>query len=110
MHRTTGGRIMNNISLSSLSEHTIPLRLRRASGLRAAGLAIGAATLWLGLASFAAGACKIELVGELHVDAAHNRVVTDGLIDGKPVRVGIDTGSTFTFIWEDSARRLGLPV
>jgi len=58
----------------------------------------------------AGGACKIALVGELRVDTTHNRVITEGEINGQSVKVLIDTGSQFTFVWEDAARRLNLPI
>lgn len=80
------------------------------SGLRAAGIAAGLAAAWLGLAPPALGACHIHVVGEIKVDTAHNRVITQGQIDGKPARVMIDTGGSTSWLWSDSAERLGLHV
>jgi hypothetical protein len=50
------------------------------------------------------------VVGELTVDTERNRAVTGGEIGGQPIKVLIDTGSSFSFIWEDAAQRLHLPV
>jgi predicted aspartyl protease len=83
-------------------------RLRSRSGRRAAWIATGAAAMWLGLASSALGACKIKVVGEIKVDTSHNRVVTQGQIDGQPVDIAIDTGGSTTWVWSDASRRLGL--
>lgn len=69
-----------------------------------------AAALWAALVPWAAGACKIGLIGELSVDTAYNRVVTTGQINGKPVRIAVDTGTSFSFIWQGAAPRLGLSV
>jgi predicted aspartyl protease len=82
-------------------------RRRGASGLCAAWIATGAAAAWLG-APLAMGACNIHVVGEINVDTAHNRVVTQGEIDGKPARIMIDTGGSTSWLWSDSAERFGL--
>lgn len=83
-------------------------RVGRRSVLRAASIAAGAAAIWLGLSNAALGACKIKVLGEINVDTAHDRVLTRGQIDGKPVRIMIDTGATTSWLWSDSAKRLGL--
>jgi hypothetical protein len=70
----------------------IPKLLRWNPRLRAVSVATGAAAAWLGIAQVALGACHIHVVGEIKVDTAHNRVITQGQIDGKPARVMIDTG------------------
>jgi predicted aspartyl protease len=54
--------------------------------------------------------CRIGVVGELTLDATRNRPVTDGEVNAQPVKVLIDTGTSFSFIWEDAAQRLHLPV
>jgi predicted aspartyl protease len=69
-----------------------------------------AAAIWVGLAQWASARCTLELVGELTVDTAQARAMTTGQIDGKPVRIMIDTGSAFSFIWADAAQRLGLTL
>jgi hypothetical protein len=56
------------------------------------------------------GACKIGLVAELPVETADNRLVTDGEINGQSIKVLIDTGSSFSFIWDDAAQQLQLPL
>ncbi len=55
-------------------------------------------------------ACKLNQVGEIAVDTAHNRLLTDGSIDGNPVRILFDTGSNLSFISESAAKRLGLSL
>jgi len=99
---------MNEASGLSVTEVPNPSRLRRRACLRTAKIALGCAAAWLGLAPWALGACKIKVVGELHVDTTHNRVITQGQIDGKPIRIAIDTGAGSSWLWADSAKRLGL--
>ena len=69
-----------------------------------------AASIGCAFAHGAGAACKIGVVGELTVDTERNRAVTGGEIGGQPIKVLIDTGSSFSFIWEDAAQRLHLPV
>jgi predicted aspartyl protease len=66
--------------------------------------------LCAGFGSAAAAACKIEVLGELPVVTISNRIVKSGRINDRPVSVLIDTGANFSFLWEDAARALGLPV
>jgi predicted aspartyl protease len=56
------------------------------------------------------GACKIVQVAELSVGHARNRPLVDGRIDGHDVKILIDTGSSFSFVFQDAAARLGLPL
>jgi predicted aspartyl protease len=60
------------------------------------------------LTSPARGRCQIGNVTALPVQLDANRLLTRGAIDGKPVRVLIDTGSYMSFIWRPAAERLGL--
>jgi predicted aspartyl protease len=87
----------------------IPKGARGGPALRTAWIATVAAVTWLGLVPSALGRCNIHVVGEIEViDTAHNRALTQGQIDGKPVTIMIDTGSAMTWLWSDSAQRLGL--
>ena len=52
--------------------------------------------------------CRIENVAAIPVQTDRNQLLTRGTIDGHPVRVLIDTGSTMSFIWRPAASRLGL--
>jgi predicted aspartyl protease len=71
---------------------------------------IALTVLCLAIAPPAFTACTIAQIGELPVNIVENRVLIDGLINGHPVKVVIDTGATYTFLWEDAAARLGLPL
>src|SRR5271166_5509962 len=62
------------------------------------------------LAQAASAACAISRVAELQISDAGNRPFVDGLINGQPVKMLIDTGSTLTFISEPEAKRLGLKL
>ena len=55
-------------------------------------------------------ACRIVQLGELPVKVEANRILVDGTVDGKPVRMMVDTGSGDNMIYRDAARRLGLPL
>jgi predicted aspartyl protease len=59
-------------------------------------------------ASPAHGRCRIANVAALPVEIDTNQLLTRGAIDGKPVRVLIDTGSNMSLIWRSAAERLGL--
>ena len=59
-------------------------------------------------ASPAYGSCRIGNVAALPVEIDSNQLLTTGAIDGKPVRVLIDTGSNMSLIWRSAAERLGL--
>jgi clan AA aspartic protease (TIGR02281 family) len=56
------------------------------------------------------GACKIGEVAEIPVKIFNNRISIDAQINGQAVKVSVDTGATSTFLWEDEARRIGLPL
>jgi predicted aspartyl protease len=71
---------------------------------------IVAATLCLIFAPSAFAACKIRQVGEIPVRIAGNRVLIDAQINGQDAQVLVDTGAAMTFLWEDAAARLGLPL
>jgi len=52
--------------------------------------------------------CQIGNVVAIPVETESQQLLTRGAIDGHPVRVLIDTGSSMSFIWRSAAERLGL--
>jgi predicted aspartyl protease len=72
--------------------------------------AVCATVVWAACPQGALAECKMGVLGELNVSTLHNRLVTDGSINGQPVKVLLDTGSSFSFIWENAARRLNLSI
>jgi predicted aspartyl protease len=54
--------------------------------------------------------CKIRQVGEIPVRVNGNLVLIDAQIDGKDAKVMVDTGTSMTFLWQDAAAGLGLPL
>jgi hypothetical protein len=58
----------------------------------------------------AVGGCKINQIAEWSVENSGNRLLVDGHLDGRPVKVLIDTGASMSFVWGGAARRLGLPL
>jgi clan AA aspartic protease (TIGR02281 family) len=75
---------------------------------RAAWLCVPISGLAVVSAAFAD--CRLLQVAELKVSVAHNRPVMDGQINDQPVKILVDTGSSFSFLWQDEAKRLGLPI
>ena len=73
-------------------------------------LALGGAFSDASAAAAATAACKIGMLGEIPVAIYQNRLITDGMINGQPVKVVILTGAQFSFLEESSAHRLNLPV
>jgi predicted aspartyl protease len=55
-------------------------------------------------------ACKIRQVGEIPVRVEGNRVLIDAQIDGHDAIVMVDTGAAMTFLWQNAAAQLGLPL
>jgi predicted aspartyl protease len=52
--------------------------------------------------------CQIGNVAAIPVDTDSNQLLTRGAINGHPVRVLIDTGSSMSFLWRSAVERLGL--
>ncbi|MBB6251619.1 retropepsin-like aspartic protease [Nitrospirillum iridis] len=52
--------------------------------------------------------CRLNPVGELPIHLENGLPIADGLLDGKPVRALVDTGSTRHLVSVQAARRLGL--
>jgi hypothetical protein len=59
-----------------------------------------------GVLSEARAACKIEQIAEFHVDKVANSPIIEGQINGQPIRILLETGSSLTYITD----QLGLPV
>jgi clan AA aspartic protease (TIGR02281 family) len=54
--------------------------------------------------------CKLLQIAELPVSVAHNRPLIDAKINDQPVKILVDTGASYSFLWEDEAKHLGLPL
>jgi TonB family protein len=54
--------------------------------------------------------CKVTRLAELYVQLVQNSPITYGEINGRPVRILLETGSDRSFITLAAARKLGLPV
>ncbi len=53
-------------------------------------------------------ACQIGNVAAIPVEIDRNELLTQGQIDGRPIRALIDTGSNLSMIWRPALERLGL--
>jgi predicted aspartyl protease len=53
-------------------------------------------------------ACQIGNVAAIPVEIDRNELLTQGQIDGRPIRVLIDTGSNLSMVWRPALDRLGL--
>jgi predicted aspartyl protease len=67
-----------------------------------------AAIFAAGVALPAHARCHVGNVAAIPVAIDNNQLLARGTIDGHPVRVLIDTGSTMSLIWRSAAERLGL--
>lgn len=54
--------------------------------------------------------CQLQSYGEIPATMEGRSVTTEAQIDGKPVRLVVDTGAWGTLLFEDQARRLGLAL
>lgn len=54
--------------------------------------------------------CKLLQLAEFHLDPAFAEPAVDGAINGKPIKVLFDTGSTFSLIPRHEAGELGLTL
>jgi predicted aspartyl protease len=68
-----------------------------------AGVALAASNAWA-----EEKPCQLQSIGELTVSTAGEGVTTDAEINGRPVRLAVDTGSDATMLYKDVAERLGL--
>jgi len=89
------------------------LQVAAGGGLRivravVAAIASVALTIPPGVAAADPSGCKFARIAEWPIRIEHNRLVTDGAINGKPVAVLLDTGLMQTLIPRAAAERLGL--
>jgi clan AA aspartic protease (TIGR02281 family) len=66
--------------------------------------------LFTGLAPSASADCKLLQIAELPVSVAYNQPLIDAQINDQPVKILVDTGASYSFLWEHGARQLGLPL
>ena len=80
------------------------MRIKEILAAALLSLAIG------GLAQPAFAGCKMVQVAEMPLDAHSYGVVADGQINGNPIKVLIDTGSSLSMISRPAAAKMGLAV
>jgi hypothetical protein len=54
--------------------------------------------------------CVLEEIADFQVELVDNSPVIDGKVNGKPIRILLETGSAISYITGPAARQLGLPV
>ena len=54
--------------------------------------------------------CQLQSLGEIPAAMEHGSLITQAEIDGKPVRLIVDTGAFGTLLFESEARKLGLAL
>jgi predicted aspartyl protease len=54
--------------------------------------------------------CQLQALGEIAAAMDHGQIITQGQVDGKPVRLIVDTGAFGTLLFESDARGLGLAL
>ena len=69
-----------------------------------------AAAGWLAAVSPALADCQLNLIAQFHVDPKASVPIANGEINGRPVKVLIDTGSSLTLFVTEKAKALGLPM
>ena len=65
---------------------------------------------WLTQAMAATSACHLQLLGELDLSDSRGSPTLEAQINGKPLRMIVDTGSEFTVLFRDGAHALGLSL
>jgi predicted aspartyl protease len=79
--------------------------------MRLASLAAAlTATFALGLFAEARAECKLDQVSEFHVEWVGNSPIIDGQVNGKPIRILLETGSELSFLTHSAAQRLELAI
>jgi len=96
---------MADWSPSDAAEHCSRFRWLTKTLFAAAALAITAATASL---ASAADDCKMVQIAELPVRLQDNKLLVDGEINGRKIRIVLDTGATHTLLFRSTADRLGL--
>jgi gag-polyprotein putative aspartyl protease len=72
--------------------------------------ALGLTVFVLGAISQAQAACKLEQVAEFHVERVAGAPIIDGQINGHPIRILLETGTTSSSITQTAAHQMGLPL
>ncbi len=71
---------------------------------------IALSTICLTWAASGFATCKVLRVAEIPVAIDHNRAFIDAQINGQDIKVLVDTGAGMSFLWQNEAERLGLPM
>ena len=72
--------------------------------------ALGLTLFVLGAISQAQAACKLQQVAEFHVERVAGAPIIDGQINGHPIRILLDTGTSSSSITQTAAHQMGLPL
>jgi predicted aspartyl protease len=64
----------------------------------------------LGLDAAAAADCKMLRIAEWPIRVEYSQVIVDGAVNGQPVGIELDTGSTRTMLFRSTAQQLGVPL
>lgn len=72
--------------------------------------ALGLTVFVLGAICQAQAACKLEQVAEFHVERVAGAPIIDGQINGHPIRILLETGTSSSFITQTAAHQMGLPL
>jgi hypothetical protein len=64
----------------------------------------------LGAISQAQAACKLEQLAEFHVERVAGAPIIDGQINGHPIRILLDTGTSSSSITQTAAHQMGVPL
>jgi Aspartyl protease len=55
-------------------------------------------------------ACRLDQIAEFNIEWVGNSPVVDGHVNGQPIRILLETGSTISFITNKAAHQLNLPI
>jgi predicted aspartyl protease len=72
--------------------------------------ALGLTAFILGTACEAQAACKLEQIAEFHVERVAGAPIIDGQINGHPIRILLETGTSSSSITATAAHQMGLPL
>lgn len=81
--------------------------------MRSKAISVAAAVIlcsWRPAMAAAPAKCQLQLVGEIPVTLADGEILADATVDGRPVRMKIDTGSDLTALFRDAVVKMGIPV
>jgi clan AA aspartic protease (TIGR02281 family) len=54
--------------------------------------------------------CRVVRIAEIPVTVDQNRAFIDAQINGQDIKAMVDTGAAMSFLWQNEAQRLGLPI